>query len=223
MAAPLSTVSRSTVVCAAATALPFPPVRAAGVEDLNSLSGLPPEFDLELRGSTTIAVTAARLLRGRLATLVIADDTADTVDVTDNEFDMAAHGFLAGDGPLRISSSGTMPGGLAAGTDYYIVYVNSGSVGFARTRAEALAGTKIDITSAGSGTITVADTADTKRVRWSSAGLLGDASDGAISLAATLPEYVIRVEHAPGVVAYALMATLSAGNVSAELISVTNA
>lgn len=58
-----------------------------------------------------------------------------------------------GDG-IRVSSSGTLPAGLSAGTTYF-PFFTAGVMKFATSLANALAGTPIDITSAGSGTHTL--------------------------------------------------------------------
>lgn len=81
--------------------------------------------------------------------------TVTTVDATDNELDITAHGYVNGAGPVRVTSSGTIPPGLLADTDYWVIVVNSGSIGLASSYDNALIGTKIDITGAGSGTIRV--------------------------------------------------------------------
>lgn len=61
-----------------------------------------------------------------------------------------------GDG-VQVASSATLPAGLAAATTYYVIQARDGSqrAKLATTYANALAGTAIDITSAGSGTHTV--------------------------------------------------------------------
>jgi flagellar hook-associated protein 3 FlgL len=57
---------------------------------------------------------------------------------------------------IRISSTGTLPGGLSADTDYYVISAAPGSIQLAATLADARAGTPvIDLTSAGTGTISV--------------------------------------------------------------------
>lgn len=62
--------------------------------------------------------------------------------------------FGTGDG-VRFTSSGTLPAPLAAGTTYYAIRGTSKTAfGFATTRANAIAGTAINITSAGTGTHT---------------------------------------------------------------------
>lgn len=58
-----------------------------------------------------------------------------------------------GDG-VRVASSGTLPGGLSAATTYYVIARTRGFL-LATSYANAMAGTAIDITSAGSGTHTL--------------------------------------------------------------------
>ena len=61
-----------------------------------------------------------------------------------------AHGYLTGlEGQL--TTTGTLPGGLATATNYYIIRVDADSYKFATSRANAEAGTAVDITSAGGG------------------------------------------------------------------------
>lgn len=88
--------------------------------------------------------------------------TASLVDATNNwvEFDADSLLFEIGD-VVRVSSTSSVPGGLSAGVDYYAVpahYSGTPAVKFATSYANALAGTTVDITSTGSGTITVTKT-----------------------------------------------------------------
>lgn len=53
---------------------------------------------------------------------------------------------------VRVSSTTTLPTGLAASTNYFVIVVDSNNIRLASTRANALAGTWIDITAVGSGT-----------------------------------------------------------------------
>jgi hypothetical protein len=75
------------------------------------------------------------------------------------------HTFVTGDGPLQISNSGgSLPGGLSASTDYWVIYeADTGTSSFqlASSRTNAIAGTEIDITTTGSGTHTLAFTNST--------------------------------------------------------------
>lgn len=73
---------------------------------------------------------------------------ADTLSVT-------AHGLSTGDGFLAVYSpdGGTLPAGLAAVTDYWAIVVDANTLKLASSSANALAGTAIDITTTGSGTL----------------------------------------------------------------------
>lgn len=97
--------------------------------------------------------------------LVVADDTIESVDTTGETLTLTAHGLLTGDGPIQFSNSGgSLPGGISAATDYYVIKVDADKISIATSLANALAGTAVNLTSAGSGTNTLSDTADTKRL-----------------------------------------------------------
>lgn len=64
------------------------------------------------------------------------------------------HGYQTGM-KLTVSTTDTLPGGLAALTDYYFIYVSATTGKLATSQANALAGTAIDITSSGTGTHTI--------------------------------------------------------------------
>jgi len=99
-----------------------------------------------------------------LASLTFTDKTVSAVDATDNELDFgSAHSLVTGDGPVRLETTGSAPGGLATSTDYYVIVVDTDSISLAISRDDALVGTEIDITSAGSGTHTLVDTSTTSR------------------------------------------------------------
>lgn len=72
---------------------------------------------------------------------------ADTVTV-------AAHGFLTGT-KVTLTTTTTLPAGLALATAYYLIVVDANTLKFATSQANALAGTAIDITDAGTGTHTI--------------------------------------------------------------------
>jgi len=73
---------------------------------------------------------------------------ADTITET-------AHGFATGS-PIRLTTTGTVPGGLATGVTYWVIRTDANTIQLATSRANALIGTQIDITSAaGGGTHTV--------------------------------------------------------------------
>jgi hypothetical protein len=73
--------------------------------------------------------------------------TDTDVNVTDNTVTKAGHGFTTG---LKVvtTTSGAAPGGLTAGT-YYLIIVDSSTIKFATSLANAKAGTAVDITTTG--------------------------------------------------------------------------
>lgn len=77
-----------------------------------------------------------------------ADNTTDTCTAT-------AHTYKTTDGPVRVSSSGGLPAGLAAGTDYWIIRASANTFKLATSIANALAGTAVNITTNGTGTQTI--------------------------------------------------------------------
>lgn len=67
-----------------------------------------------------------------------------------------AHGFTTGEGPFRMTSSGTLPAGLALATNYWAIAVDANNFKVASSRNNALADTPVDITAAaGGGTHTI--------------------------------------------------------------------
>lgn len=77
------------------------------------------------------------------------------VDAGTDQLTITGHGFTTGDGFAAIFSpdGGALPGGLAAVTDYWVIVVDPNTVQLAASSADAISGTEIDITSAGSGTL----------------------------------------------------------------------
>jgi hypothetical protein len=73
------------------------------------------------------------------------------VDVTDNTLRMVAHGMQTGDGPVTVITAGVLPTGLAVLTSYYVIRADANYVKLATSRANALAGTAVNITAIGSG------------------------------------------------------------------------
>lgn len=80
------------------------------------------------------------------------------VDVTANTVTKASHGYVTGI-KVTLTSTGTLPAGLALLTPYWLIVVSSSIFKFASSYANAIAGTPVDITAAaGGGTHTVAVT-----------------------------------------------------------------
>lgn len=100
--------------------------------------------------------SAATACDVRASASVQAHSQAFTVDASTNELIFAADELYGvGDG-VRVSSTTTLPGGLAAATTYYVIrsdYTRK-RIKLATSVANAYAGTAIDITSAGTGTHT---------------------------------------------------------------------
>ena len=68
---------------------------------------------------------------------------------------VSAHGYKTGL-KVRLTTTGTLPGGLATATDYYIVLNDGNTIQFATSAANASSGSAINITSAaGGGTHTI--------------------------------------------------------------------
>lgn len=84
---------------------------------------------------------------------------ADQTFVGANAGDLAtavAHGMADGDGPYRVSNAGgALPTGLAVDTNYWIHVLTADTYQFATSKANALAGTAIVLSSDGTGTQTL--------------------------------------------------------------------
>ena len=55
----------------------------------------------------------------------------------------------------QLTTTGTLPGGLSLATDYYVIKVTDTTIKFATSYANAVAGTAVNITDAGTGTHTI--------------------------------------------------------------------
>jgi len=80
-----------------------------------------------------------------------------------------AHRLHTADGPFRLSTGGALPTGLSAATDYWAIKSSADAVQWASTKANAIAGTEINLTAAGSGTFVATATSDAV-LRWLSRG-----------------------------------------------------
>lgn len=122
--------------------------------------------DGALSGNHTIAGTlaTAEALTVGGQPLVFADFTY-TADAGTDTLTATAHGRETGDGAARTTNSGGgLPGGLAINTDYFVIRTGANTFKLATSRANALAGIAIDITSNGTGTHTLIDQPGTTRV-----------------------------------------------------------
>jgi hypothetical protein len=102
--------------------------------------------------------------------LVFVDKVVSAVDAAANMLTSVGHGLLTGDGPVRLDSSGAVPGGTLEDKDYWIIAPDADHVQVAATYVDTGGGqgggnptTPIDLIDAGSGTITIACTDNTRR------------------------------------------------------------
>jgi len=106
------------------------------------------------RLSTVPAKVAVNVQGTQVATVARSQDISG-VDASSNTFTINGHPFVTGDRVL-VSSTATIPGGLASNVSYFIINEAVNSIKFATSYANAIADSEIDIQTAGSGTITVA-------------------------------------------------------------------
>jgi len=197
------------VVANGLTALPFPPaLSGANVKVWNGPHRTVPEFDIEIWSTASVNLTAAELWAGAPHPGTIADDTFTVVHGTEVVTIATSDLLTTGDGPIRVSSSTTLPAGLAASTDYWWHKLSATTGYFCKSLDDALAGIPVAMSSNGTGTHTLSDTSATKRMHLHSCGLLGTAADGAITLT-NRKAYHVTVAHRPNVLMYWVAATLS--------------
>lgn len=70
------------------------------------------------------------------------------------ELTITAHGLNTGDGPVQLTTTGTLPTGLALATNYWVIKFDANTIQLATSLANAFAGTVIVLSTAGSGTMT---------------------------------------------------------------------
>lgn len=80
-----------------------------------------------------------------------------TADASTDRITASAAVFTTGQA-VRVSSTGTLPAGLSSATTYYIIAVSGAIYKLATTINNALAGTAVDITDAGTGTHSIIGT-----------------------------------------------------------------
>lgn len=112
------------------------------------------------------AYVKGRYVAGPTA-LTIPDDVIEAVDITTDQLTLTAHGLETGDGPVRLTTTGTLPAGLATGTDYWVVVVDVDNIMLATSLDNAMevvpSVIAIDISDAGTGVHTLVDVAGTTR------------------------------------------------------------
>lgn len=91
---------------------------------------------------------------------VKADARTATVSAATDAFTLTAGGNFSTGDRVTVTSSGSVPTGVTGGDPYYWVRTGSSSGKVATSLANARAGTTVDLSSAGSGTITVTKTGE---------------------------------------------------------------
>ncbi len=80
--------------------------------------------------------------------------TVTAADLGTDRLTIAAHGYVAGQGPLRPASSGVLPSGLSGGgLGYYVIVVDPDTIQLAASPEDAVAAVAVDLKAAGTGTL----------------------------------------------------------------------
>lgn len=76
-----------------------------------------------------------------------------------------AHGLVTGDGPVRLTTAGVLPAGLALATDYWVIVVSANTFRLAANFLDAMATVPVSvaITTVGTGAHTLSVTSETVR------------------------------------------------------------
>jgi hypothetical protein len=103
---------------------------------------------------TTVTTTTAQATTNTLGRTATFTANAGTDVLTYTSTTSIPSNLLTGT-RVRTSTTTTLPGGLAAATDYYLIKVSDTTCKLATSYANAIAGTAINITDAGTGTHTL--------------------------------------------------------------------
>lgn len=108
-------------------------------------------------------------LEKSLNVIQVTPTVATGIDLPSSTLIFPSHGLRTGDGPVRLTTSSTMPGGLEQGRDYWVVVVGPNSLRFCATYYDtggnhpANPVTSISLTSGFTGTLTLSGTPKTIR------------------------------------------------------------
>ncbi len=157
-------------------------------------------FDIKVFSDANEDLTSVKLygLQPEAFTFLAATFTTTHATETVN---LNSHGLLDGDGPFYVSTDGVLPAGYTALTPYYIIYATANTFKLAASRALALAGPAVAITSDGTGTHTLSPGAtatnaadNTTRLHWYLMGTLNRGSDVLVDVQ---EGYIERCSHNP--------------------------
>lgn len=91
--------------------------------------------------------------RMKVGNYAIEDLVVD--DAAEDTFTLEEHNYDTGDGPYQVDTDNTLPAGLAGSTDYWIIKVDEDTFKLATSYANAIAGTAVNVTDAGTGSHTI--------------------------------------------------------------------
>ncbi|MFN9642088.1 MAG: tandem-95 repeat protein [Pirellula sp.] len=91
-----------------------------------------------------------RFVSGQEGVLLVNPSGLFTADPSNERISFATAGLVTGT-RVRLTTTGTLPGGLAPATDYFVIQVTNTTASLATSLANALSGTAVDITSVGAG------------------------------------------------------------------------
>src|SRR5262245_13674037 len=150
------------VLVSAQSTLPDPPVAATRASVLHWRTGLDKlDFDLEVWGDLSATVTNLELLGAVQKPAAIVDDNVDAVTAGAETLTVTGHAYKDSDGPIQFTTSGTIPGGIALATNYWLGVVDANTVKLYRSFEDWVnEASVVDILDAGTGTHTIVDTVD---------------------------------------------------------------
>jgi hypothetical protein len=117
---------------------------------LTTASDLVAAINLDVPASDLITASGSGILPlTALTETPLATGANSEVDIDENSVTIPSHSFPVGF-KVRLTTTGTLPAGLATGTDYFIIVVDASTIKFASSLVNALAGTAVNITNQGS-------------------------------------------------------------------------
>lgn len=122
--------------------------------EVNDITGTTYSDWVDVQGAITFSAQCVVDVNTPIAKTFAAAD----VDVSGDFITLAAHGYPTGL-KVQISNPGTLPVGISAATDYFVISLSTNTFALATSLALALAGTKLPITGQGVGTNTITPTA----------------------------------------------------------------
>jgi len=173
-------------------------------------------YDLGSAGCDSFSVTSSN----DVDTPVNKTFTAASIDIVTDIITITAHGFKTG---LKgqVTNPGTLPTGISAATDYFVIYLTVDTIKLATTSALAVAGTAVDITNAGVGTNTFVVTAlaggSIKLQQTNVSSIEASWSDLGSATNITADGYVYLEKASPTARYVRIYTTLTAGSITSTL------